>query len=409
MENIEVSICCLTYNHVNYIEDALKGFLMQKTNFKYEVLIHDDASTDGTTQVLLEYQKRYPDIIKLSLEEENQYGKGKKYTQSLLLEAKGKYSAFCEGDDFWIYDGKLQEQYNLMEQHKEISMCYHNALIYSQNDDRIRLNVANHPTGYISDEDIICTTKGWYPTASLFGYTELLIEQDRFIAPTSDEGYRNFMACKGRVFFLNRVWSVYRDFTDTGWNTRYYNNKELAALHFIKTILYFQEFNNYSQRRFDKYIEKRLFQGIYKYRDAHYMKTGSVDELKACINDLKNVTEHRADDILNAYYSLYVIHCKDYYEATVKQLTGNINELYIYGTGTEAIKALIELDRHNMTPKGFIVSDGKNQPDRILGIPVYAIDKFLLDEKKWIWPCLINGRKDVLKTLCARKHTHILL
>ena len=81
----------------------------------------------------------------------------------------------------------------------------------------------------------------------------------------------------------------------------------------------------------------------------------------------------------------------------------------LFRSGTEAIKALIELDRHNMTPKGFIVSDGKNQPDRILGIPVYAIDKFLLDEKKWIWPCLINGREDVLKTLCARKHTHILL
>lgn len=89
-----------------------------------------------------------------------------------------------------------------MEQHKEISMCYHNALIYSQMDDKIRLNVVNHPSGYICDEDIICTTKGWYPTASLFGYTALLIEQIRFTAPTSDEGYRNFMACKGKVYFL---------------------------------------------------------------------------------------------------------------------------------------------------------------------------------------------------------------
>lgn len=409
MNDIKVSICCLTYNHINYIEDALKGFLMQKTNFKYEVLIHDDASTDGTTQVLLEYQKKYPDIIKLSLEKENQYGKGKNYTQSLLMEAKGKYSAFCEGDDFWIYDRKLQEQYDLMEQHKEISMCYHNALIYSQMDDKIRLNVVNHPSGYICDEDIICTTKGWYPTASLFGYTALLIEQIRFTAPTSDEGYRNFMACKGKVYFFNRVWSIYRDFTGAGWNTRYYNNKELAETHFRKTILYFQEFNKYSKKRFDKYIEKRLFQGIYKYRDAHYKNKDSVDELRACIKDLKDLMEHAADDVLDAYYSLYVIQCKDYYEVMVKELDGNIDELYIYGTGIEAVKALIELDKHKMRPKGFIISDRKNQPEKLLGFPVYEIDEFLFNERKWIWPCLVNGREEVIRLLYEKKCLHILI
>lgn len=406
--DIKVSICCLTYNHVNFIENALEGFLMQKTDFKYEVLIHDDASTDGTTQILLEYQRKYPDVIKLYLEKENQYGKGKNYTQSLLLAAKGKYSAFCEGDDFWIYDGKLQKQYDLLERNAEITMCYHNAIIYSQKDDKIRLNIVDHPSGCISDEDIICCTKGWYPTASLFGHTKLLIEQIRFTAPTSDEGYRNYMACHGKVYYFNRVWSVYREFTSAGWNTRYYNNKELAIEHFNKTVQYFQEFNRYSHGRFSMHIKRRLFQGIHKYRDAHYKVNNSVDELRECIEELKNVTNHIVDDILDNYYLIYVIQCKDYYRTVItKQLQGG-KEIYIYGAGAEATKALIELDKYNMVPKGFIVSEKIDFVDKLLGIPVYELDEFEISDDVLIWPCVIHGREDVLQNLFERKNLSIV-
>lgn len=72
-DDIMVSICCITYNQVEYLKDALDGFLKQKTNFKYEVIIHDDASTDGTTEIIKEYEKKYPNIIKPIYEKENQY------------------------------------------------------------------------------------------------------------------------------------------------------------------------------------------------------------------------------------------------------------------------------------------------------------------------------------------------
>lgn len=411
MNNVKVSVCCLTYNHIDYIEDALKGFLMQKTDFEYEILIHDDASTDGTTEVLLDYYKRYPDKIRLYLEEENQYGKGKKYTPMLLSESKGKYAAFCEGDDFWIYDGKLQAQYDLLENHPEIVLCYHNAIIYTQNEDKIRLNVVDHPSGCVSDEDIICCTKGWYPTASLFGYTQFLIEQDRLNAPTSDEGYRNYMSCKGQVYYMNRAWSIYRDFSSGGWNARYYRDKVMAAEHFKKTILYFREFNEYSIGRFEKYIKKRLFLGVDKYRDAHYgkMTECSVVEFMRCIDDLKSRMGHIADDVLDAYYSCYVIRCRDYYRFAAEEQLNPDDEVYLYGAGAEAIKALIELGKRRIIPKGFIVSDKQGFPAELIGIPVYEATEFKFDGNKKIWPCLIDGREAVLDILYGKGCSQIVI
>jgi len=97
-----VSICCLTYNHAPYIRDAIEGFLMQKTNFPVEILIHDDASTDGTADIIREYETRYPDIIKPIYQTENQYSKGVKISwEYQFSRARGKYIALCEGDDYW--------------------------------------------------------------------------------------------------------------------------------------------------------------------------------------------------------------------------------------------------------------------------------------------------------------------
>lgn len=98
LSDILVSICCITYNHEDYVAEAIEGFLMQKTDFNFEVLIHDDASTDGTAEIIKKYQKRYHDIIKPVLQIENQYSKGVKINSTYNYpRAKGKYIALCEG------------------------------------------------------------------------------------------------------------------------------------------------------------------------------------------------------------------------------------------------------------------------------------------------------------------------
>ena len=102
MSDIIVSVCCLAYNHEPYIRQCLDGFVMQKTNFKFEVLIHDDASTDETEEIIRDFERRYPSIIKPIYEETNQWVKGRKGSAVFNFpRAKGKYIALCEGDDYW--------------------------------------------------------------------------------------------------------------------------------------------------------------------------------------------------------------------------------------------------------------------------------------------------------------------
>jgi glycosyltransferase involved in cell wall biosynthesis len=127
--NIEplVSICCLTYNHAPYIRDAIEGFLMQKTNFPIEILIHDDASTDGTADIIREYEAQYPDIIKPIYQTENQYSKGiNPYPAFVYPLARGKYIALCEGDDYWIDPYKLQKQVDFLEANPEYGLVHTN-------------------------------------------------------------------------------------------------------------------------------------------------------------------------------------------------------------------------------------------------------------------------------------------
>jgi len=122
-----VSICCPTFNHENFIEDTLNGFLIQKTNFPVEILVNDDCSTDRTTDIIKEYEKQFPEIIKPVYQPTNQYSKGiKPIPQVLLPRCKGKYVALCDGDDFWTDPNKLQTQIDFLETNSELSMCYTN-------------------------------------------------------------------------------------------------------------------------------------------------------------------------------------------------------------------------------------------------------------------------------------------
>ncbi|MFW5450899.1 MAG: glycosyltransferase [Methylophagaceae bacterium] len=125
VSNPFVSICCATYNHEKFVEEALKGFLIQQTDFPFEILIHDDASTDGTTEIIREWQKQYPLIIKPVFQTENQFSTGKKIRQILVSYTKGKYIAVCDGDDYWTDPNKLQIQFNFLESNPDYVVSGH--------------------------------------------------------------------------------------------------------------------------------------------------------------------------------------------------------------------------------------------------------------------------------------------
>lgn len=125
-EKIIVSVVCTTYNHESYIKDAITSFLMQETDFAFEIIIHDDASTDKTAAIIREYQSKYPNIIKPIFQEENQYSKGgfKPLIYAMGF-VSGEYLALCEGDDFWTSKNKIQLQYRALLENQDIDFCIH--------------------------------------------------------------------------------------------------------------------------------------------------------------------------------------------------------------------------------------------------------------------------------------------
>jgi glycosyltransferase involved in cell wall biosynthesis len=132
-EEIMVSICCIAYNQEKFIADAIEGFLMQEVNFKYEVLLHDDASEDRTADIIRSYEQKYPDLIKPIYQTVNQCSKGKNVFSYNCQRAKGKYFAICDGDDYWTDPKKLQIQFDCLENNPDVVCCYHGDYVLNKN------------------------------------------------------------------------------------------------------------------------------------------------------------------------------------------------------------------------------------------------------------------------------------
>lgn len=171
-----VSICCITYNHAPFIRKCLEGFLMQK-DVDYEILIHDDCSTDGTTEIVREYEAKHPDIIKPIYETENQYQKVGTSGIDMFnyRRAQGKYIAYCEGDDYWTNPLKLKKQVDFMEANPEYSVCFttfRNHVVktdeYIETEPTKLLQTNGNPDGMDIDLDLFF--KRWYtqPMTMLF-------------------------------------------------------------------------------------------------------------------------------------------------------------------------------------------------------------------------------------------------
>lgn len=148
---VMVSIECCVYNHETYLRQCLDGFVMQKTNFPFEAIVHDDASTDGSAAIIMEYAEKYPDIIKPIIETENQYSKRDNTLRKILdAHIRGKYIAWCEGDDYWIDPLKLQKQVDFLESHPDYVLTYTDAEVVNEKGEQVFHNTTRRYSGYVT-------------------------------------------------------------------------------------------------------------------------------------------------------------------------------------------------------------------------------------------------------------------
>ncbi len=219
-----ISVSCITFNHGPYLRQALDGFVNQKTEYPFEILIHDDCSADDTIEIIKEYAEKYPKIIRPMFEEENQYSKGISNISGAFNfpRARGKYIAMCEGDDFWCDMEKLQKQASYMEAHPECSMCCHSAGVVPMDNAFRTVKILQPFRGSrILEAEEVISKKENIPTASLMFRTEYAKTLPLYYhdCPVGDIPIHLYMATKGTIYYFDEVMSMYRMGTAGSWGS----------------------------------------------------------------------------------------------------------------------------------------------------------------------------------------------
>ena len=261
---IMVSICCISYNHEPYIRQCIEGFVMQRTKFLYEILIHDDASTDNTQNIIKEYQEKYPDIIKPIYQKENQYSKGLNGSINAtfnLPRANGKYIALCEGDDYWTDPLKLQKQYDFMEAHPEYGLVYTKAIVYNQASNKYTSTIGKPYNNDIAD----IILKNPIPTLTVMFRKDIFFKYSEEVKPQTKNwkmgDYPMWIYCsiKSKIKFIDLTTAVYRELSESASHSKNYKMMFDFKLSVLDIQLFYinkykETFNKCSQITDDKLI-----------------------------------------------------------------------------------------------------------------------------------------------------------
>lgn len=288
-----VSILCLAYNQKDYIRSALDSFLMQETEFSFEVLIHDDASNDGTTDIIKEYENKYPEVIKPIYQRNNQFSQGVKITQKLQLpRAKGEYLAICEGDDYWTDKHKLQKQVDFLSKHKDHSIVFHPVKVIYEGSDKTEIyplqkgpfNVTN-----LLKENYIQTNSVMYRTHSPYR------SMNKNIMP-GDWYMHLYHAQFGKIGFIDDVMGVYRRHESGIWYSSQLKNVDDIWIKYgiSHLYLYFEMMKMFGRPKEHKHIIANHivnmisnFVRIDEHRDTSLLQN-AVDEFKEKNADIIN-------------------------------------------------------------------------------------------------------------------------
>ncbi len=250
-----VSTSTNTYNQANYIRDCIEGILMQKTTFPVRVVIFDDASTDGTREIVKEYENKYPNLIAGFYPKKNTYKKPER-REAVKPRNKfrnvSKYIAFCEGDDYWIDPLKLQKQVDFMEANPDCSLCSHETKVIfmdnSEEDYIMKIKGVQEPTKYTVDEYIQGRASGFWTVSQIFK-KEILTELPNWFykAPFRDLPLKLIAGTRGKMGYIPETMSVYRRAIPNSWSAMHqtleWNLKHIRDRNYIYDS--FDKYTNY--------------------------------------------------------------------------------------------------------------------------------------------------------------------
>lgn len=250
-DDVLVSINCITYNHEKYIKRAIESFLMQKTNFKFEIVIGEDCSTDNTKKIIEDYIKKYPNKIRMITDKENVGAR--KNGLRIHNVSKGKYIAVCEGDDYWTNPNKLQKQVDYMEQNPECTMVFHNAEKLNDVSKKSEGTMINENIGDKKCDISDIIDFRFIPTASIMyrKYTKDNLPEWYMTAVVGDLASNLIVTSYGYAYYINEVMSVYRVGNINSavgmWDIqqKFINQKIERCKKFIDIFDNFNKFDNY--------------------------------------------------------------------------------------------------------------------------------------------------------------------
>lgn len=263
---MKVSVCVITYNHAPYIRRCLDSLIMQQTDFPYEIIVNDDCSTDGTTDILREYEAKHPGLVKPIYHEENQVQKGiyQIFSTFTFPKAQGEYIAMCEGDDYWLDPLKLQKQADFLDAHPTHSMVFH-AVRWSYND------------GTIQDTHRYDKNMDVCPIEDMINYgfgfcnlNSLMINRQRYgkgfskwLTETYVEDSPMVLHCysTGKVGYINDVMSIYCYALPGSWSSSQQRSLRTRLFTLTQRITIFRAFDRWTNSKFHPAIKKQIRRG----------------------------------------------------------------------------------------------------------------------------------------------------
>jgi len=271
----KVVIFCTSYNHEKYIEETLNSIINQKTNYSFRIVVHDDASTDKSQEIIQKYADQNPNMIYPILQKENQLSKGINiYNQLPDVVTQGEYIAYCECDDFWTDENKLQKQIDYMETHPECSMCVHNTLKVDEMGKSMDLyfNPSNEDCDYTASDVILAGGGGLFHTSSFLYRTSLKKEMpDCFMMKDiADYPTAIYFAIKGTVHYFKETMSAYRVAAVQSWSVVFNNNNPKRMKHYLELGHALAEMNTYTKGIYSEAFETVICDSEYMYLYLDY-------------------------------------------------------------------------------------------------------------------------------------------